>query len=131
MRHERQRERQKQRETGVIISTAAPGDGQRHHAVRPCEDLEALVEKIETLEAGFGPFGVHLGCKKASKRQSLLHSAHRLSNVIYTDVLDKENVYTALSRQNRRLLDTLTMLVRMQCGDQLQWHCTRQCYWMP
>ena len=32
---------------------------------------------------------------------------HGRFNVIYTDVLDKENVYTALSRQNGRLLNTL------------------------
>ena len=45
--------------------------------------------------------------------------------VVYTDVLDKENVCTALSRENRRLLNELTMLARMQCGDWLQWQqCT-------
>ena len=42
-----------------------------------------------------------------------LSAVRRDAFVFYTDVLDKEKVYTALSRQNGRLLDTLTMLVRM------------------
>ena len=61
--------------------------------------------------------------------QRAIARRRRSSSVIYTDVLDKGNVYTALSRQNRRLLNTLAMLVRMQCGDQLQWQqCIGKCH---
>ena len=48
--------------------------------------------------------------ERAAEREATCWSVERLRrffNVIYTDVLDKENVYTALSRQNGRLLNTL------------------------
>ena len=44
--------------------------------------------------------------------------------MIYTDVLDKENVYTALSRQNRRLLNTLTMQLPYSAAVPYKIHCT-------